>query len=459
MQTLSSSLKTLLLRGLCSIAAFILATVMLCGVGVVTSASTAAADTYTYTVTVNAGREGVLNPNGIAVPSHATISGDSQHIKITGLNYGDRISFLGNIATAADGSDYYVRGVRFGGRDGNTSLAELSFEVTEDRDYVVAFARANDLVPYTVQYVTAAGEPLYEEQVYYGNVGDKPVVACLYFDGYQPRAYNITKTLDADPQQNVLTFVYDEIVLPELVAPEPEPGPESAPETPPAPGSEDVVSADEPFAEGNTAEMAGGNGAIQPGDAPGSAGGEGVVVPENEAGQNGTNVLSEVTGNNGENATVLTTNNGGGNPAPAAPSSSTAADNTADELLDSVDNNGNAVDAISATGATPASEEETIADNTNPLASPEQLADLDVIEDDPNPLAMFGSAIPMAGSHNKGFSPWVYGLGGAGIVLVIVLLAWFVYDRRSRRAFAQSSYAAPTDALREESNDDAETFF
>ena len=453
MQTLSSSLKTLLLRGLCSIAAFVLATAMLCGAGVVTSASTAAADAYTYTVTVNAGREGVLNPNGIAVPSHATISGDSQHIKITGLNYGDRISFLGNIATAADDSDYYVRGVRFGGRDGNTSLAELSFEVTEDRDYVVAFARANDLVPYTVQYVTAAGEPLYEEQVYYGNVGDKPVVACLYFDGYQPRAYNITKTLDADPQQNVLTFVYDEIVLPEPVAPEPEPGPESAPETPPAPGSEDVVSADEPFAEGNTAEMTGGNGGAQSGDVPGSTGAEGVAIPENTPGQNETTVLSEVTGTTGENAAVLTTNNGGGNPAPAAPSPSTAADGTADGSAASADNND------TATGAAPASEEETIADNTNPLASPEQLADLDVIKDDPNPLAMFGSAIPVAGSHNNGLSPWIYGLGGAGIVLVIVLLAWFIYDRRSRRAFAQSSYAAPTDTPHEESNDNAETFF
>lgn len=439
MKMVRTSLGTVASGVLRWLGVMLLALTLLGSFGFVAPKTLAAADPYTYTVTVNAGREGQLNPNGIAVPSHATISGDDQHLRITGLNYGDRISFLGNIATAAEGSDYYVRGIRYGGRDGNTSLAELSFEVTEDRDYVVAFARANDLVPYTVQYVTDAGDVLYEDQVYYGNVGDKPVVACLYFDGYQPRAYNITKTLDANPEENVLTFVYDPIVLPE---PEPEgPGPEPAPEVPSAPGADDAVSAPEPTGDGTP----GATNPAQVGDTPSGAGEE---VPTNPVNPDGNptelstpTVLSETT--NGENAPVLATNNGGGSPAPAAPTP--GAGGTGADAGD----DGTGVDETATVA------EETIEDNANPLASTEQLADLDTIEDDATPLALFGSAIPRAGSQNAGLSPWLLGLMCAAIVLVVILAGWLIYDRRSRRAFAASAYSAPTDVpYGQDSNDD-----
>ena len=438
MKTLASFCGRLSLRVWHAVVLAILMLGLLGGAGLFAGRTVACAEPYTYTVTVNAGREGVLDPNGIAAPAHAVITGDGQHLKVSGLQYGDRISFLGNIATPADDSAYYVRGIRYGGRDGNTSLAELSFEVTEDRDYVVAFARANDLVPYTVQYVTAEGEPLYEEQIYYGNVGDKPVVACLYFDGYQPRAYNITKTLDANPEENVLTFVYDPIVLPEPEAPQPQP----APENPSIPTPDDTAAGNATVDGGDT---------VQPGDAPASAGDGAADVGDVPAAEiddaPATAVLGVTAAGESFDVPTLTTNNGGGSPAPAAPAGLSG-------------NEGVGADGTSeGTAEGTASSEETIEDNANPLGTT-QLADLDEIEDNATPLALFGSAIPMAGSHNAGLSPWLLGLICAAVVLVVILVAWLLYDRRSRRAFAQSGYAAPTDAPKtRDGNDDSETFF
>lgn len=37
---------------------------------------------------------------------------------------------------------------------------------------------------------------------------EMPLIAYQYIDGYQPQAYNLTKTLSEDPVENVFTFVY-----------------------------------------------------------------------------------------------------------------------------------------------------------------------------------------------------------------------------------------------------------
>ena len=37
---------------------------------------------------------------------------------------------------------------------------------------------------------------------------DRPVIAYQYIEGYQPQAYNLTKTLSKDPAENVFTFIY-----------------------------------------------------------------------------------------------------------------------------------------------------------------------------------------------------------------------------------------------------------
>ena len=47
-----------------------------------------------------------------------------------------------------------------------------------------------------------------ESQTFYGNVGDKPVVAYRYIENYVPQALALTKTLSKNAAENVFTFTY-----------------------------------------------------------------------------------------------------------------------------------------------------------------------------------------------------------------------------------------------------------
>jgi hypothetical protein len=105
---------------------------------------------------------------------------------------------------------YYVRGVRLSGRD-NDTVDLSSFVVKEDRDYVVAYGIAGETVSYQIHYVDESGKSLRKSRTMHGNVGDKPVVACAYIEGYLPQAYNLTGTLKADESKNVFTFVYKSV--------------------------------------------------------------------------------------------------------------------------------------------------------------------------------------------------------------------------------------------------------
>lgn len=78
--------------------------------------------------------------------------------------------------------------------------------------YCVAYGVKGNTTTYTVNYVDANGKALYSPKTLIGNVGDKPVVAYLYIDGYQPNTHNLTKTLVADATSNVFTFTYTPIV-------------------------------------------------------------------------------------------------------------------------------------------------------------------------------------------------------------------------------------------------------
>ena len=50
------------------------------------------------------------------------------------------------------------------------------------------------MVAYTVNYQDASGKSLAKSQTFYGNVGDKPVVAYRYVENYIPDALALTKT-------------------------------------------------------------------------------------------------------------------------------------------------------------------------------------------------------------------------------------------------------------------------
>lgn len=152
-------------------------------------------DEYTYTVRFFAGSRGTLK--------------GKEMITYRNLHYGDRVTF--NQRDVELSSDkYYVRGIRESGKDNSTadSQAQPSFLVTGDQDYVVAYGILGDQVMYTVNYVDEAGNPVADSETYYGNVGDRPVVAYLYVENYLPQAFAITGTLQADASKNVFTFVY-----------------------------------------------------------------------------------------------------------------------------------------------------------------------------------------------------------------------------------------------------------
>ena len=172
-----------------------------------------AAEDYTYTVTFYAGNQGSFtNFDGLSVKGkgNAQVSMGSEKISITGLTQGDEVTFDVNQGAVSLGEDskYYVQGLRLSGRDNDTSMAAPAFTVTEDQDYVVAYGIQGDMTSYTVNYVDENGNELAPSRTYYGNVGDKPVVAYLYMDGYMPQALTLTQTLSANQADNVFTFEY-----------------------------------------------------------------------------------------------------------------------------------------------------------------------------------------------------------------------------------------------------------
>ena len=168
---------------------------------------------YTYTVTIYAGMQGSFGgTGGVQVSGSGSVSYQGGAIRITGLDYGDRISVnaqSGMVSLPGD-SKYYVQGVRESGRD-NDTVGNSSFVVDSDKEYVVAYGIKGNMVSYQVNYQDAQGNPLLESQTFYGAVGDKPVVAFQYVEGYQPQAYNLTGTLSGNEADNVFTFVYTPI--------------------------------------------------------------------------------------------------------------------------------------------------------------------------------------------------------------------------------------------------------
>ena len=155
--------------------------------------SVMAADTYTYKVTVYAGNKG-------------TIDGQEQK-EITDLSLGSQVILDINSVKVTD-DKYYVKGFRLSGRDNEEALATPTIEVDGDVDYVVAYGIKGDMVAYTVNYQDADGKALADSQTFYGNAGDKPVVAYKYIENYIPQALALTKTLSDNESENVFTFTY-----------------------------------------------------------------------------------------------------------------------------------------------------------------------------------------------------------------------------------------------------------
>lgn len=146
-------------------------------------------DPYNYTVRVYGGNEGTYASQGVYETTVAA---------------GGEMTLSIEDAVPTD-DKYYVKGFRISGQDGLFDRA--TFNVNEDMDFVVAYGVRGDQVAYTLSFVEyGTGRQLADPVTYYGNVGDKPVVAYEYIDGYRPRYLNITGTLQESG--NDWTFEY-----------------------------------------------------------------------------------------------------------------------------------------------------------------------------------------------------------------------------------------------------------
>ncbi|MDD3401984.1 MAG: hypothetical protein PHQ72_01325 [Hespellia sp.] len=158
--------------------------------------SVLAAAPYQYQVRVYAGNKGSLGGGSDPYVFSDITSGDSVDLRTASVQVTD--------------TKYYWKGFRVSGRDKREIIPKESaiVKVTSDVDYVVAYGVMSQRVAYTVNYQDANGNTLAPSNTYYGDIGDRPVVAYQYIENYVPQAYAVTRTLSANEADNVFTFTY-----------------------------------------------------------------------------------------------------------------------------------------------------------------------------------------------------------------------------------------------------------
>ena len=149
------------------------------------------ADEYQYQVTVDGGLQG-------------TVTGETK-VEIANGGQWNPNDYMDKVTVKE--KKYYLKGFQISGQEGLVGATKID----HDTDFVAVYGIKGDTVAYTVQYLDASGKELREARTFYGNVGDKPVAAYQYIDGYQPQAYNITGTLQADASKNVFRFEYQQV--------------------------------------------------------------------------------------------------------------------------------------------------------------------------------------------------------------------------------------------------------
>lgn len=155
------------------------------------SNAVARAASYKYRVTIDPGL-------------HGTYSGT----KAMEIPYGSTWNpsdYADNITVTDD--NYYFKGFHISGVEGVVGTTDI----TEDTVFVASYGMKGETVAYTVNYVDESGKTLLPSVTYQGNVGDQPVVAFRYVDGYLPQAYNLTKKLSDQASENVFTFKYKKV--------------------------------------------------------------------------------------------------------------------------------------------------------------------------------------------------------------------------------------------------------
>ena len=154
-------------------------------------AATVSAASYQYKVTVSGGNVGEVTKTLFKVA------------------YGDTVTIDPDDVTIKD-SKYYLKGFHVSGQETPVVQAGDIPNITEDLDLVATYGIRQSMVRYTVRYIDAQDKELIAAKTFYGNVGDKPVLAFTYIEGYRPEAYSLTKTLTDNESENVFTFRYQE---------------------------------------------------------------------------------------------------------------------------------------------------------------------------------------------------------------------------------------------------------
>ena len=166
---------------------------------------------YTYTVTFYSGGQGTFSDiSAFQIPEGAKLSIQGDKVVVSNVKHGSVVGCSAQAAVSLkEDSKYYVKGIRLSGRD-NNKVGYSAFSVVEDQDYVVAYGIKGQQTSYTVNYVDGEGTKLAESRTYYGNVGDEPVIAYLYIEGFVPTTYNLSRPLVSDPADNMFNFIYEE---------------------------------------------------------------------------------------------------------------------------------------------------------------------------------------------------------------------------------------------------------
>ncbi len=196
---------------------------------------------YTYQVTLQSGEHGTFDSQKVATElagftlegksganADATAEADFDTVRLNNLAGSEAISINPSAITAVQdvpdreingvtvaGKEYYIKGFKVSGQDNvnifaTLTLAEGDMHASGDMDYVVAYGIMGDQVEYTVNYVNRSGKELYPSEVFYGNVGDKPIVMYRYIRGYAPDVKAFTQTLEKG-QTYEFTFVYSRV--------------------------------------------------------------------------------------------------------------------------------------------------------------------------------------------------------------------------------------------------------
>lgn len=161
-------------------------------------------DEYEYIVRIYAGGQGTFSDGSNMILERVKAG---ENINVSDVLYGITMNPTVDAAGNQIDNKYYPKGIRESGRDNNT-VAGTVFQITHDTDFVVAYAMEGGDTPYTVRYLLeGTDEELLPEETFYGNAGDKAVVAYRYIDGYVPQAYNLAMTLKTRTD-NILTFYY-----------------------------------------------------------------------------------------------------------------------------------------------------------------------------------------------------------------------------------------------------------